>query len=85
MTKLIAVAPALAGFAVLTFSLSTGAAPARAFEAQTGQLHIVKDCGIKRNPANTCQIVYSNLAQLPSGSLIFYAEPGPLLAEVRHD
>ena len=79
MTKLIVVAPALACLAVLTFSLSTGAAPARAFEEQTGQLHIVKDCGIKTNPANTCQIVYSNLGELPAGSLIFYADPGPLL------
>ena len=38
MTKLTAVTPALAGFAVLTFSLITGAAPAAAFEARTGQL-----------------------------------------------
>ena len=77
MTKLIAVTPALAGFAVLTFSLSTGAAPARAFEAQTGQLHIVKDCGVPGTPANTCKIVSSNLAELPVGSLIFYDQNGP--------
>ena len=79
MTKLIAVAPALAGLTILTFSLSTGAAPAAAFEARTGQLHIVKVCGIPTNPANTCQIMSSNLAELPVGSLIFYADPGPLL------
>jgi hypothetical protein len=79
MTKLIAVAPALAGFTILTFSLSTGAAPARAFEAQKGQLHIEKDCGITTNPANTCQIIHSNLDELPAGSLIFYDQPGPAL------
>jgi hypothetical protein len=77
MTKLIALTPALAGFAVLTFSLSTGAVPARAFEARTGQLHIVKDCGIPTNPANVCQIVSSNLDELPAGSLIFYDQNGP--------
>ena len=77
MTKLIAFTPALVGFAVLTFSLSTGAAPARAFEARTGQLHIVKDCGASGTPVNTCKIVSSNLAELPVGSLIFYDQNGP--------
>ena len=79
MTKLTAVTPALAGFAVLTFSLITGAAPAAAFEARTGQLHIEKNCNIPTNPptTNTCQIVSSNLAELPVGSLIFYDQNGP--------
>ena len=77
MTKLIAMTPALAGLAVLTFSLSTAAIPARAFEAQTGQLHIVKSCGVPGRPANTCQIVSSNLAELPVGSLIYYDQNGP--------
>jgi hypothetical protein len=83
MTKRIAVAPALAGFTILTFSLSTGTAPARAFEPQKGQLHIEKDCGIKTNPANTCQIVHSNLDELPAGSLIFYDQPtgGPAIGK----
>ena len=80
MTKLSAMVPALAGFTILTFSLSTGAAPAAPFEARTGQLHIEKNCTIPTNPptTNTCQIVSSNLAELPVGSLIFYALPGAL-------
>lgn len=74
MNKLIAVAPAIAGFTILTFSLSTGAAPARAFEARSGQIHIVKDCGAFSGvPGNSfCTIVSSNLDELPAGSNIYY-------------
>ena len=70
---------AAAGLTVLAVSLITGTIPASAQNGRTGQLHIVKDCGITTNPANTCQIVSSNLAELPVGSLIFYAEPAAAL------
>jgi hypothetical protein len=83
LTKLIAVAPAIAGFTMLTFSLSTGAAPARAFEARTGQLRIVKDCAGFTGVAgsSTCKIVSSNLDEIPAGSLIYYDQPtgGPAI------
>jgi hypothetical protein len=83
MTKLSAMAPAIAGFTILTFSLSTGAAPARAFEARTGQLHIVKDCAGFTGVAgsSTCKIVSSNLDEIPAGSLIYYDQPtgGPAI------
>ena len=69
---------AAAGLTLLAVSLITGAAPAAAFEARTGQLHIVKDCRVPGIPANTCQIVSSNLDELPPGSLIFYAAPDAL-------
>lgn len=72
MTKLIALTPALAGFAVLTFSLITGASPVAAQAGRNGQLHIVKDCGNPANPPSSCQIVGSNLGALPAGSLVYY-------------
>jgi hypothetical protein len=68
--------PAIAGFAVLAFSLGTGAAPVRAFEERSGQVHIVKDCmapGASGVPGNAfCAIVSSNLDVLPVGSRIYY-------------
>jgi hypothetical protein len=75
----ITVRTAAAGLTVLAVSLMTGSVPASAQNGRTGQLRIVKDCGITTNPANTCQIVSSNLAELPYGSLIFYAEPAAAL------
>jgi hypothetical protein len=66
---------AAAGLTLLAFLLSTGSVPVAAADRQNGQLHIVKDCGIKTNPANTCLIVNSNLDELPAGSLIFYDQP----------
>jgi hypothetical protein len=68
--------PAIAGFAVLAFSLGTGAAPVRAFEERSGQVHIVKDCmapGASGVPGNAfCAIVSSNLDVLSVGSRIYY-------------
>ena len=85
MTKLLktpaAGALSVAGIGILVLSLSTGAVPSAAEPPRSGQLHIEKDCGIKTNPANTCQIVNSSLDQLPAGSLIFYDQPtgGPAI------
>jgi hypothetical protein len=47
-SRILAATPLIAGFAILAFSLGTGAASAEGFEPgfepRSGQLHIVKDC-----------------------------------------
>ena len=60
--------------AVLTASLMAGAIPASAQNGQNGKLHIVKDCGTFSGvPGSSyCQIVNSNLPELPVGALIYY-------------
>ena len=77
----ITVPGATGGLMMVTVLLIMGAVPGVAQERQKGPLHIVKDCGIPTNPANTCQIVSSNLNELPAGSLIFYDQPtgGPAI------
>jgi hypothetical protein len=73
------------GFAVVVYSLGTGAARAAALEPPSGQLHIVKDCGNGNvsGVAGTsfCEIVSSNLDELPAGSRIYYDQPtgGPAI------
>jgi hypothetical protein len=85
-SRTLAAIPVATGLAVLAYSLGTGAAPAAAFEAPSGQLHIVKDCsGFSGMPGSSyCTIVISNLAQLPVGTRIYYDQitggpsvPGP--------
>ncbi|HEY6343588.1 MAG TPA: hypothetical protein VIY49_18990 [Bryobacteraceae bacterium] len=75
-SRTLAAIPVATGLAVLAYSLSTGAAPAAAFEERNGQLHIVKDCGngnFSGVPGNSfCAIVSSNLDELPAGSRIYY-------------
>ncbi|HLG98276.1 MAG TPA: hypothetical protein VKX49_18315 [Bryobacteraceae bacterium] len=65
---------AAAGLTVLAVSLITGATPASAENGQNGQLHIVKDCGtFSGTPGSSyCQIVSSNLPELPAGTKIYY-------------
>jgi hypothetical protein len=65
---------AAAGLTVLAVSLITGAMPASAENGQSGQLHIVKDCGTFSGiPGSSyCQIVSSNVRELPAGTKIYY-------------
>ncbi|MBV8730710.1 MAG: hypothetical protein JO336_12980 [Acidobacteriia bacterium] len=65
-----------AGLTLLAVSLIVGAIPAEAEERETGQLHIVKDCGPTVSPGTPgsayCRIVTSSLPELPAGTLIYY-------------
>jgi hypothetical protein len=65
---------AAAGLALLAVSLITGASPASAQNGRDGQLHILKDCGpFSGIPGSSyCQIVHSNLPELPVGTKIYY-------------
>jgi hypothetical protein len=65
---------AAAGVALLTVSLISGARPASAQNGPAGQLHIIKDCGTFSGvPGSSyCQIVSSNLPELPAGTKIYY-------------
>jgi hypothetical protein len=69
---------AAAGLTILAVSLTIEARPAVAQNGQNGQVHIVKDCGNGRftgNPGSSyCEIVTSNLAQLPAGTRIHYGQ-----------
>jgi hypothetical protein len=60
-----------AGIAVMAVSLMAGAIPISAQNGRTGQLHIVKDCA----SGAYCQIVTSNLPELPPGTRIYYNQP----------
>jgi hypothetical protein len=58
----------VAGFIVLTLSLSVSAASAR-----RGKLHVTKECSQYTGAAGDfCTITSSNLAAIPVGSKIFY-------------
>jgi hypothetical protein len=63
-----------AGFTVLAVLLMTGTMPASAQEGRNGQLHIVKDCSTFSGvPGSSyCQIVTSNLPEIPAGTKIYY-------------
>ena len=65
---------AAAGLTVLAVSLITGTIPASGQNGRNGQLHIVKDCGTFSGiPGSSyCQIVSSNLPELPAGTKIYY-------------
>ena len=67
---------AAASLTVLTALLITGLQPAAAQNGRTGRLHIVKDCGSFTGvPGSSfCQIVSSDLPELPSGAKIYYDE-----------
>ena len=67
-----------AGFVALSLSLSAGAAPVSAFSAQSGQLHLTKECSENTGqPGGFCTFTSSNLAQITVGSKIFYDQaPG---------
>jgi len=74
-TTMFGLALALAA-SFVTHSLTTGAASVLAFDGQTGQLHIVKDCATFSGLAGSyCTIKSSNLAQIPAGSQIYYDQP----------
>ena len=65
---------------VFAISLMSGAIPASAQQGRNGQLHIVKDCGQESGVPGSdfCEIVSSNLPELPAGTRIFYdLNPGP--------
>ena len=68
----------VAGFAVLTLSLSAGAAPVSAASAKSGQLHLTKECSEYTGVAGSfCTFTSSNLAQIEVGSKVFYDQaPG---------
>lgn len=72
MTKTFA-SMALAVFAALALSISTGARPAAASNAQNGQIHVTKDCSNYTGGAGAyCTIESSNLAAIPAGTRVFY-------------
>lgn len=66
---------AAAGLTVLAVSHITGTGPA---SAQNGQIHVVKDCGDGRYTgmpgSSYCEILTSNLPQLPAGTRIHYEQ-----------
>ena len=72
----ITVPGATAGLMVVAVLLITGAVPGAAQNRHHGLLHIVKDSACTTNPANACQIVTSNLNELPAGSLSSTTSPG---------
>ena len=70
-------ARAAAGLTVLTVSLTTGTILASGQNDQggrNGRVHIVKDCGVFTGvPGSSfCQIVTSNVPELPAGTKIYY-------------
>jgi hypothetical protein len=69
--KKITVGSAAAVLMGLAVSLMAVAIPALAQNGRYGQLHIVKDCGV----GAYCQIVTSNLPELPAGTRIYYNQP----------
>ncbi|HLJ15009.1 MAG TPA: hypothetical protein VKV15_10970 [Bryobacteraceae bacterium] len=63
-----------AGLTVLAVSLITVTIPTSAQDGRNGQLHIVKDCSTFSGvPGSSyCQIITSNLPELPAGAKIYY-------------
>ena len=70
----ITVRGAAAGSTLMALSLITGASPASAQDGRNGQLHIVKTAAhFSGIPGSSyCQIVSSNLPELPAGTKIYY-------------
>src|SRR5262245_5608488 len=65
---------------VLAVSLMACAIPASEEDGRIGRLHIVKDCSVESGipGSDFCQIVSSNLPELPAGTRIYYdLNPGP--------
>ena len=65
---------------VFAVSLMSGAIPASAEHDRSGTLHIVKDCGQESGVPGSdfCEIVSSDLPELPAGTRIYYdLSPGP--------
>jgi hypothetical protein len=63
----------VAGFAALALSLSAGAASVSASSEKHGQLHLTKECSQNNgNPGDFCTFTSSNLAQIPTGSRVYY-------------
>ncbi len=67
-----AIAIVLAGIAVISLALTTGAPSVRA-AGRNGVLHIMKECSQdKGNAGDFCTITSSNLTEIPVGSKVFY-------------
>ncbi len=68
----------IAGAAALALSLSMGVVTASS--AQNGQLHLAKECSQNLGgPGSFCTFTASNLAQIPIGAQVIYAQaPIPL-------
>ena len=63
----------VAGFVVLTLSLSTGAGSVSASSERKGQLHVTKECSQNTGaPGDFCTFTSSNLAQIKVGSRVYY-------------
>lgn len=74
MTKLLG-SLTLTGLAALALMCATGGKPVSASSGRSGQLHIVKDCSAyNRMAGGTCEIVSSNLPEIPKGSLVHYTQ-----------
>jgi hypothetical protein len=65
---------------VFAVSLMSGAIPVAAEHDRDATLHIVKDCAMESGVAGSdyCEIVSSNVPELPRGTRIYYdLSPGP--------
>ena len=59
--------------AALTFSMTSGAAPAWAFSERSGNLHVKKECSQYTGaPGSFCTITASNLAPIKVSSKVYY-------------
>ena len=69
--------PAAGLTTLLTISLIAGASPASAEDDRAGRLRIVKDCATWSNVPGSayCQIVRSNVPEIPPGANIYYDQP----------
>lgn len=88
MTKTF-VSIACAALVALVISMSQGAVPVAASNAQNGEIHVTKDCSTDTGAAAAyCTIQSSNLAAIPVGARVFYDQahgiPAHKISEVEH-
>jgi len=85
LNRIAAPAVSAAAVAALALYMSLNVHGVHAFDGQSGQLHILKDCSAFTGPNTAyCTIVSSSLAQIPigvignpsAGSLVVYDQPG---------
>src|SRR5258705_10646356 len=76
-TTVFALVP-IAGVVALALALSTGAVSVSASSAQSGSLHVTKECSeFTGNPGTFCTITSSNLSAIKVGSRVYYDQaPG---------
>jgi hypothetical protein len=75
VTIVIPAAVSVAGVAALAVSLSVRVPSAAASTAESGQLHVTKNCSNYTGLAGSyCTVTSSNLPQIPAGSTVFYTQ-----------